>query len=386
MQKPNENGYADGSVWIQDGVTIDGAESGPLVGSRLAVKDLFDIEGFITGCGNPDWRASHPPASATASVVQSLMQAGARVVGKTQTDELAYSLNGANVHYGTPVNPVANGRLPGGSSSGSAVAVASGQADIGVGTDTGGSIRIPSSYCGLYGLRPTWGAISLAGAQALAPSFDTAGLMCRDPDLLRRAADVVLPAQSPRHYKRAVLLLPEGVEVPQAEVIARLAGLGLETSAIELSEARMTLASEAFRLLQGREIWQTHGAWLQDVDPELAPDIKARLDWCQTLTDSDEERGHLLQQEVVAWLGSLTCDADTLICLPSAPGAAPLLDIGATELAAYRNRLMGMTALAGLWGAPVTAVPWLEDANAPWGISLVGKPGDDRALLDLINP
>ena len=172
-------------------VDIAGADEGPLSGLRFAAKDIFDVAGSVTGCGNPDWARSHGPADAHSAAVQALLDAGAHLVGKTITDEFAYSLNGINHHYGAPTNSNAPGRITGGSSSGSASAVAGGAVETALGSDTGGSVRIPASYCGLYGIRPTHGRISLEGVMPLAPSLDTVGWFARDAELLRRVGEVL---------------------------------------------------------------------------------------------------------------------------------------------------------------------------------------------------
>ncbi|MEY4794224.1 MAG: hypothetical protein RL724_1160, partial [Pseudomonadota bacterium] len=140
-----------------------GAASGPLAGLSFAAKDLFDVAGTVTGYGNPDWAATHAPATRDAMVITQLLQAGASLAGKTKTVELAYGLTGENVWQGTPKNPAAPDRFPGGSSCGSAAATAAGLVDFAMGSDTGGSVRIPASYCGVFGIRPSWGAVSLAG-------------------------------------------------------------------------------------------------------------------------------------------------------------------------------------------------------------------------------
>ncbi|HWI12737.1 MAG TPA: amidase family protein, partial [Burkholderiales bacterium] len=165
-------------------VELPGASSGPLAGLTFAAKDIYDVIGHRTGFGSPDWLRTHEPAASTAPVVQQLLDAGATMVGKTQTDELTYSLNGENAHYGTPVNVNAPGRIPGGSSSGSAAAVAAGLVDFALGSDTGGSVRAPASFCGIYGIRPTHGRVSLRGACPLAATFDTAGWFAREASLL----------------------------------------------------------------------------------------------------------------------------------------------------------------------------------------------------------
>ena len=176
-------------------VTHIGSETGSLAGLSLAVKDVFHIKGYRTGAGNPDWLRTHPAVETTAPVVQRLLDAGAHIVGKTHTDELAYSLNGENVHYGTPVNPNAAGRIPGGSSSGSAAAVAGGLVDFAIGTDCGGSVRLPASYCGIFGFRPTHGRIPLDGIVPLASSFDTVGWFTRNARLLEKVGRVLLDDQ-----------------------------------------------------------------------------------------------------------------------------------------------------------------------------------------------
>ena len=175
-----------------------GASEGPLAGLTFAVKDLYDTAGDVTGYGNPDWARTHAPATADAAVVTALLEAGARLVGKTKTVELAYGLTGENVWHGTPTNPAAPDRFPGGSSCGSAAAVAAGLVDIAMGSDTGGSVRIPASYCGIYGIRPSWGAVSLTGACPLGPAYDTAGWFTADASLLRRVGEVALEALQPR--------------------------------------------------------------------------------------------------------------------------------------------------------------------------------------------
>jgi amidase len=168
------------------------AGDGALAGLSFAAKDLFDVAGYPTGGGSPTVLALSGIKTRTAPTVQRLLDAGARFVGKTITDELAFSLNGLNAHFGSPVNGAAPTRISGGSSSGSASAVSNGLCDLALGTDTGGSVRAPASHCGLYGLRPTHGRISLHGALDLAPSFDTCGWFTRDAATFARVAQVLL--------------------------------------------------------------------------------------------------------------------------------------------------------------------------------------------------
>src|SRR5208283_6174532 len=173
-------------------VVIEPKSSGILTGLRFAVKDLIDIGSYKTSCGNPTWRDTHPKAATNAVCVDQLLLAGAECVGKTITDELAFGLNGENFFYGTPLNPRAPDRVPGGSSSGSASAVACGLADFALGTDTGGSVRVPAGNCGIYGMRPSHGFISVAGVMPFAPTFDTVGILAYTIDGLTKVAESLL--------------------------------------------------------------------------------------------------------------------------------------------------------------------------------------------------
>ena len=186
--------------------TLRGNGAGPLAGLTAAVKDMYDIEGARTGGGSPEWLATHEPAKTHAAAVARLLAAGADIIGKTVCDEFFFSLSGANAHYGTPVNVRAAGRLPGGSSSGSAAAVAAGACDIALGSDTGGSMRVPASFCGIYGIRPTHGRVDMAGAMAMAPTFDVAGWFASAPGTFRKVGAVLLDGEAQRRTITRVLI------------------------------------------------------------------------------------------------------------------------------------------------------------------------------------
>ena len=366
-----------------------------LSGLRVAVKDLFDIKGIPTSAGNPDWLNSHPIPTVTSSSIEQLLENGATVIGKSLTDELAYSLNGNNVHYGTPINHLAPSRIPGGSSSGSAVAVACGLAEIGLGTDTGGSIRVPASYNGLFGLRPTHGLIQMDNMVPLAPSFDTVGWLTNDIETLSKVADVLLPSEV---ISEAIpsKILPKNLRVLKPEIAGKTIwhtdiddwienhATALDSiEQVELDAAFYQKSSEAFRVLQGAEIWQTHGKWIENTKPKFAPDIQARFEWCQTLTERDVKKARQVQLEVIQKLNSLVPDEGYAMLLPTTPGAAPLLDSSSEFMDEYRIQLMGLTAIAGLCGRPQLHLPVLTDQDAPWGLSLLGAKYSDLALIEL---
>ena len=359
---------------------------GSLSGWRLGVKDLFHIAGIPTAAGNPDWLASHQqPADVTAPSVSALLQAGATLVGKTLTDELAYSLEGINQHYGTPINPKAPERIPGGSSSGSAVAVANGSIDIGLGTDTGGSIRVPASYNGIYGFRPSHGAVSCKHMVPLSPRFDTVGWLTRELTTMEQVAEVLLPPSANHNLSRLVVCNIEGIEPwikARQPLLTALTNQFESIQYIDISAEHLSQASAAFRVLQGREIWRIHGQWIEQQQPNFAPDISDRLTWCQGLKENDEQQAEVAAQEFINfWHTYVISSVERVLLLPTTPGAAPLLDMSASEQLKYRTRLIGLTAPAGLTAAPQISLPYLSSEQAPWGVSLLARSGCDRALL-----
>jgi amidase len=363
-------------------VLEDGPSSGPLAGVTVGVKDVIDIAGKVTGAGNPTFLASHAAAARSAEAVQRLVAAGAVVVGKTISDELAYSLDGVNAHYGTPRNLAAPGRVAGGSSSGSASAVTAGLVDLGLGTDTGGSIRVPASYCGIYGWRPTHGAVPVDGVVPLAPSFDTVGLFSRHLETLRLGAAALLgdpagvppPEFVPHALESAWAVLTQPLHA-RSEVLheplsdARSVELG-----IDLIEA-----ADAFRSIQGWEAWRCHGMWIEAHKPNLAPAIAQRFADASTITANELLSARAVAAHVRERVVELTSDAAVLV-LPAAPGPAPLLTASAS--AAGRAATLELTCVAGLAGSPVVVVPGMTINGLPVGVAYLGAPGSDLALID----
>ncbi|MEG3766448.1 amidase [Alteromonas sp. 14N.309.X.WAT.G.H12] len=356
----------------------------PLNGLRLAVKDLFHIAGLPTSAGNPDWLKSHPIPQQTAPAVTRLLNNGAQFVGKTITDEIAYSLNGQNIHYGTPINPKAPTRLPGGSSSGSAVAVSMGLADIGLGTDTGGSIRVPASYQGLFGLRPTHGLISTDNMVPLAPSFDTVGALTRDLATLSKVMDCLLPDSS-SHTLLPLCVVDNLIdEAAHATALREMLGQWQQNSALEFAspieiDTQKWQLNDTFRILQGAEIWQQHGHWIRTSRPHIAVDIDQRLQGCASYTYQQIQTAQDQRTAFVHWFSALV--GERILVLPTTPGISPLIATPANELADYRNRLLSLTALAGLSGCPQLHLPTHLLHHAPCGVSLIGPKGSDKLLL-----
>ena len=376
-------------AFVGQAVHIPGAASGPLSDLTFAAKDVFDIAGFRTGAGNPDWLDSHPAATRTASAVQALLDAGATLIGKTVTDELTYSLNGENAHYGTPVNPNAAGRVPGGSSSGSASAVAGGLCDFALGTDTGGSVRLPASNCGIFGFRPTHGLVANDLVVPLAPSFDTVGWFSRDPEILRRAGQVLLGESNGQERPPRLLLAADAFDLadpdcrPSLDAAAGAVEQVLGTArSIELFAGRAEDWMNAFRLLQGAEAWACHGEWINAQRPQLASDIHGRFEWASTIRANALPPAravrHRVRQRLLELLGR-----DGVLCLPSAPSIALPLNTAGPELESFRSRALALLCVAGLAGLPQLSLPLARCASCPLGISLIGPQNSDQRLLAL---
>lgn len=266
-------------------------------------------------------------------------------MGKTITDEMAYSLSGENHWYGMPVNPGAPGRTPGGSSSGSASAVAAAECDFALGTDTGGSVRIPSSFCRLFGLRTSHGALSLEGVMPLAPSFDTIGWFARSSALLRRVGEVLLGHLPPPQPDVRMLVEP-----------------------LELEERWM----DTFIILQRHEVWLCHGEWVGSARPQFGPGVAERFEAASRVTAEEVERAQGIRAEVVAKFVPLLEGAVAI--LPTAPSEAPFPGAGDD----FRRRCLHLLCLAGLAGLPQLSLPL-----GPIGVSLLGGRGTDRTLLAL---
>jgi amidase len=366
---------------------LDGAPGGPLGGLTFTAKDSFDVAGHRTGNGHPDWLATHEPADSTAWPVQCLLEAGADLVGKTQCDELQFSLNGENAHYGTPLNPAAPGRVPGGSSSGTASAVAGGFADFGLGVDCGGSVRIPASYGGILGMRPSHGRISGQGCVPLAPSFDTIGWFARDAGVFERIGRALLGDTSDALPVRRIIVAEDafgltGHDVRHAldDAVQAARALGGQVATRLLAPDGFDPLLQAFRILQGAEIWAQHGAWITKHEPRFGPGVRERFEFASRIEAADANEAQRVRKETRRRVGDLIGDG-ALICLPSAPGAAPRRDTPTDELDRFRSKALSLLSVAGLCSLPQMSLPLGEIEGCPIGLSFIAAPGRDVDLL-----
>ncbi len=367
---------------------LPGKPSGPLEGLCFAAKDLYDIAGHVTGCGNPDWLNSHAPAESTAFVVQKLIDAGATMMGKTHTDELAYSLFGENFHYGTPVNPRAPDRVPGGSSSGSAAAVAGNLVDFAIGSDTGGSVRVPAAFCGILGIRTSHGRIPFEGCMPLAPIFDAVGWFSNDEEVFERVGQVLLDEtpglKKPSGFLIAKDLFPLLEPSAQAAILAPLRNLerSLGTPkpvslAVNLDDWR-----KAFLTIGGSEIWRTHGDWITKTRPRFGPLIQERFAMTSQVTAAQVAQKELVRAQAAAEMAEIL-EGEKVLILPTVPGSAPRLNSPHKNVESFRQRILSLTCIAVLGRLPQVNLPLAQADGAPLGISVIAAHGNDMLLLRL---
>ena len=370
--------------------SLPATEAGLLSDLTFAVKDIFDIAGHPTGAGNPTWLATHPVATHTSPLVEQLLAAGASMTGKVITDELAYSLNGDNLHYGTPVNVNAPGRVPGGSSSGSVAVVAAKLCDFALGSDTGGSTRVPASYCGVWGLRTTHDLLSRKHVVPLHTSFDTLTWFAHHPDTFTRVGQVLLPASTfvaKRLLKPQALwqLASEDFLAPLQRVLEaaeHLLGVTADTMSFTRDTETLEQWRQAYVTMGAAEAWALHGAWILKHQPTFSAPISARWAQAQTVTTAQAQAAQNKVAEIRAHVRAILSD-DAIAILPSAAGLAPLLNESGDAVDLLRMRTMHITCIAGISGVCQVSIPFKNSAGVPVGVSLMGPAGSDLALIRL---
>jgi len=357
--------------------------AGPMNGLTFAVKDLIDVAGTPTGGGNPDWLKSHAPAATSAPAVAALLAAGATLRGKTVTDELAFGLEGVNAHYGTPVHPTCPDRIPGGSSSGSGVAVAAGLVDVALGTDTGGSVRVPAGFLGIFGFRPTHGAVPVDGVIPFSPSYDTVGWFARNMATLSLAGDALLPkADVPairkfRLVRDAFALADPGV---RALLLSRCEALDISDE-ITLFDGAPEDWLECYRVVQCGGIWQTLGPWISAARPKFGDAIASRFADAASITPAEIARWTPVRASLAARVRAMLGDGIGLV-VPTTPRVALRKDAPSSEFGDFYQRALTITSIAGHAGLPQISLPVGDVDGCPVGLSVVASAGHDRALLD----
>jgi amidase len=366
---------------------IAGRAGGPLAGLTFAAKDLFDVARHPTGGGNPDWARCNPVPDRHAWAVQTLLDAGADLIGKTVTDEVSLGILGENPFDGTPVNPRAPGHVPGGSSSGSAAAVAAGLCDTALGTDTGGSVRVPSSFCGLYGIRPTHGRLDLSGMMRQAPTSDTTGWFARDAGTFARVSAVMLGEAIPDDLPRRLIVAQDAFALADPEtaaalepIVARLGGLIGEVRHEAMAPPGLAAWARAQRTLQPYEAWQTFQEWIDHANPRFQFSVARNLVLGGMIPASERAWASLVRQEARGRMRQLLMPG-TILCLPTTPFPAPLCGQPLSVLEPLRDRIAALCAHGGLTGVPQLSIPAATVDGRPVGLSILGGRGSDAMLV-----
>ena len=368
-------------------VHIDGRPGGPLSGLTFAAKDLFDVASYPTGGGNPDWAKYNPVPTRHSWAVQRLLDAGATLVGKTITDEVSLGIVGENAFYGTPINVNAPGRVPGGSSSGSAAAVAAGLCDIAIGTDTGGSVRVPASFCGLYGIRPTHGRIDVSGMMPQAPSSDTTGWFARDAQTFAQVSSVMLGESIPSALPHRLIVAVDAFAFAEPEVVEALRPLLEKLKALigDVHEEVMAPGgivqwARAQRTIQPSEAWQTFRDWIERCNPRLAYNVARNIYRGSQIPESERHWAELVRREARGRMCYLL-PSGTILCLPTTPFPAPKRGEPLSLASVQRDRILCLCAHGGLTGVPQISIPGCTAEGLPIGLSIVGSHGSDAALV-----
>lgn len=376
--------------------------NGDLDGFKFVVKDTIDIQSYHNRNGHPEWERTHPPAVNNAMCVEQLLYAGASCIGQASSVELTFSIEGENLHFGTPRNPRAFDRLPGGSSSGPAVAVGCGFADFALGTDNTGSIRVPASHCGIWGIRPSPQAISVAGVIPFAPTFDNVGVMSSTADILVKTTEQLIARKIPRDCDVSHLyLIKEAFALCDKEVVNSLTPIldqlhkrfGKRVKEISLADmisdsmatSLVAWSSDIIQCIQWPEIINSLGPWLKSIKPKLSPRIQRNVDAAFQIDHARIEPALKKLKMYREALNQFLKPTD-LLCIPTTPTIAPLLSQLENEdfMNDYYARTFGLNAIAVIGGLPQVTLPVGMARQAPVGLSLLAQNGEDPFLLAMI--
>lgn len=376
------------NAFVGELFNLNTQQNGPLSGLKFAVKDLIDVAGFVTGGGNPTWTETHPVATHHAPCVMCLLEEGANCIAKTITDELAYSLEGRNHFFGTPLNPNWPHAMSGGSSSGSASAVAQRIVDFALGTDTGGSVRVPAAFCGIWGIRPTHGSIPLEGVLPFASCFDTVGWFAYDVDTFLKVGDVLLPEDQSRVnlHSLPILGVAEAFDALQQQTgLAAIFKDYAEKLEMQNIQSVFPIALEealaCYQYLQDASIKENLGEWISQNSPEFGPSMQRNFERVM-LNDGQNKVFYQLKQQSFAKHIDALLEKNILI-LPTTPMPLLHLNIDETVLSQFYQNALTINAIAGLAGVPQVNIPIANTHQYPIALSIIGPRYSDRALIKL---
>ncbi|KAK7328149.1 hypothetical protein VNO77_22245 [Canavalia gladiata] len=382
----------------------------------FAVKDIFDVKGYVTGFGNPDWKRTHEEAAETAIVINTLLSNGATFVGKTVMDEFSFGISGENKFYGTPTNPHMPSCIPGGSSSGSAVAVAAGLVDFAIGTDTTGCVRIPAAFCGILGFRPSHGIISTMGVLPNAQSLDTVGWFARDPSVLHRVGLVLLQLNLVEHKRTRRIIFADDLfqlsKVPSqktvyiiCKAIEKMSGyqspnhmnlcqyIASNVSSLKGFRKQLTHPKNGLSVLkaltsvmlslQGYEFKTNHEEWVNSVKPRLGRGVSGCVNAAMNTTHGDIKTLYKVRHEMLGAFQSLLKD-DGILVIPTVADDPLKLNLEKGFSSEFHDRAFALSSIASISGCCQVAIPLGYHSDYCLSVSFISAHGADKFLLDTV--
>lgn len=387
-----------------------------LAGLTFAINDIFELEDYVTGFGNPDWARTHEAAEKTAVTVTALLKNGAVCVGKTVMGELGFGVSGENIHHGTPINPEMPAHVPGGSSSGSAVAVAAGLVDFALGTDTIGCIRIPAAFCGLLSYRPSHGAVSTIGVLPNSQSLDTVGWLAHDPSILLRVGHALLKLNTvePRRARRLIfaddlfqlskfpkqkaeVVINKAIEnlsgyQPQQHInfgqhislnVPSLKGFLDQSTNLQNGISNLKALSSAMVSLQRHEFKTNHEDWVKSVEPKLAFDVSDNVLTAIDTTHENIKALYDIRKELRACMQILLKD-DGILVIPTVADPPSKLNSKKRDTVESHNRALILSSIASMSGCCQVTIPLGKNDGCPISVSFITFHGGDKFLLDTV--
>ena len=361
-------------------------KEGILNNLNFVLKDMCQIKNLKTSCGNPDFYKKCEPALEHAVFLKKLLNEGAILNGITVCDEFFYSVIGENSHYGTPKNLNAPNCVPGGSSSGSAAAMTTNKYDFSIGSDTGGSVRVPASFCGLLGIRPTHGRIESTGVFPMAPSFDTIGWFANDVKTFKNISAVLLNKKNASSISFSKYVIAEDIlELAEKDIQYQfnnhLKILFPNLQKIRLSKFNKAEIANNFRILQGGEINEHVIPWIKENNPYISQEINNRIEMASKITTDEIIAAKSFREALILEINNSLPEGDIAL-FPTTPFSAPTCGQTDEALGSDRKKIMEMTSITGMTSRPQISIPKFKGKTGPVGISILGWRNSDEILLN----
>ena len=368
---------------------IQTSYKGNLLDMRFLCKDMCQIKGFKTSCGNPDFYKHTAEATENAPFLEKILNEGAILEGITICDEFFYSIIGENIHYGTPSNKNAPNCVPGGSSSGSAAALTQINYDFTIGTDTGGSVRVPASFCGIYGFRPTHGRINLNKVYPMSESFDTLGWFSNNKSNMLKVGKVFFDHFEEIPIEQKNILIPIDIinnldENIKSQFYDYCENKFKNLKKVQLSKYNKSELAECFRVIQGYEIKLSMLPWIKKYNPKISTEINSRFEVTKNITVNMYNESINLRKEFVSELDK-NLSKEALIIFPTTPFSAPITGQSDDDLSELRKKVMEFTCIGGLSSRPQISIPKFKGSTGPIGLSVLGNKNADEIILNNLN-